>query len=110
MVSGLTREHPNKLSAYSPRDSQMHASDVPYFYGDGELTDYLINFIVTLDPNSSSGNVTTKATTPWPKWTNVHRSMLVVPNNATAPLVVGNDVFREDGMKLVTELLRERPL
>lgn len=94
---------------------QQHGSDISNFYGGGELTDYLINFIVSLDPNapstpSPSSNTTNKATTVWPKWSNAGRSILVVPNDTMAPLVVENDTFREHGMKLVTKLLRERPL
>ena len=71
-------------------------------YGQGDLCDYLINFVNRLDPNGQTG-------IPWPQYTTGAPKLLTFLDGVT-PLAITDDDYRVDGMKLLTKLSLEFPI
>ena len=70
-------------------------------YGQGDLCDYLINFVNNLDPNG-------KAVPSWPKYNTEDRQLLTFLDGDT-PLAVTPDTYRAEGMRLLTRIALEHP-
>ncbi|KAI0030215.1 carotenoid ester lipase precursor [Vararia minispora EC-137] len=75
----------------------FHSSDLSNVYGPGDMTDYLIRFAVTLDPNGSNTNTTE---IHWPRYTLETRQMLTFLDGNVS-LAIGEDTFREEAIEKV---------
>lgn len=69
------------------------------------MTDYLINFAATLDPNSKK---TLLAGQEWPKYTNDTRTLLVFKGLQSLGLM--DDNYRAEALDFGTQLLLEYPM
>nr|GAT46970.1 predicted protein [Mycena chlorophos] len=79
----------------------LHASDLVNVYGDGELRDYLINFVNNLDPNGR--------TVPyWPAYTNAAPNLLTFLDGLLRTSIT-QDTYRMDAMVFLTNLTLEFP-
>lgn len=81
---------------------QVHASDIPVIYGPADMTDYLIRFVATLDPNGGGAF-------NWPLYTAASPQLLTFLDGNT-PLAVTQDTFRADGIAFLTKLSLAQPL
>ncbi|EMD39510.1 hypothetical protein CERSUDRAFT_80903 [Gelatoporia subvermispora B] len=82
-----------------------HASDVPTYFGPGQMTDYLVNFVNHLNPNGPTVDLS------WPKYTNASTNLLTFTGeSAPFQLNITQDDFRVAAMNEVTELSLEYPL
>jgi carboxylesterase type B len=73
-------------------------------YKDGELTDYLINFVTNLDPNGP--------TVPaWPGYTTEAPNLMTFSDLIGQPKTqVTQDTFREEAMKVLTDVSLQFPI
>ncbi|KAJ7448790.1 carotenoid ester lipase precursor [Mycena latifolia] len=94
----------NKRNKAIPFVGSYHTSDVSIVYGAGELTDYLINFVTTLDPNG--------ATVPaWPQYTADAPNLLTLQDGiGQEKIVVTQDTFRAEAMGVLTNISLEFPI
>ncbi|KIY72788.1 carotenoid ester lipase precursor [Cylindrobasidium torrendii FP15055 ss-10] len=90
----------NKRLKGLPVLGSFHASDILNVYGGGDLADYLINFVVTLDP--TGGNASS-----WPKWTSSSPNMLSL--NDIGKSVI-QDTYRKEAMAKLNEVLLTYPV
>ncbi|VDC05627.1 unnamed protein product [Peniophora sp. CBMAI 1063] len=79
-----------------------HATDILNVYADGEMTEYLVRFVATLDPNGGS-------LLEWPKYTTSSPTLLTFLDGLT-PLKLTQDTFRENGFDVLTDLSLKYPL
>ncbi|KAI0703918.1 alpha/beta-hydrolase [Earliella scabrosa] len=80
-----------------------HATDfTPALFEPTELTDYMIQFIGTLDPNGASDR-----TVEWPKYDTQSRQILSIVDGG---LEIGTDTFRQDPMEALTALSLVYPM
>jgi len=80
----------------------MHTSDLINIFGGGELTDYLINFVVDLDPNGSGQP-------KWPKYTTSNPQALTFLDG-DVPVAITQDTFRQEEIDFVAEMSLVHPL
>lgn len=80
----------------------MHVSDLFNIYGGEELTNYLINFVVKLDPNGLG-------LFPWPKYTTSNPQMLTFWDGLI-PATITQDTFRQEGIDFITQIGLAHPL
>lgn len=95
---------PNTLTNLAA--TQLHGSDMANVFGGGELTDYLINFVNTLDPNglaSSNANVT------WPKYSTKSPQLITFLDGDT-PVEITQDDYRKDAIKYVGQVMMNNPV
>ncbi|KAI0318923.1 carotenoid ester lipase precursor [Amylostereum chailletii] len=85
-----------------PDWGSAHASDLANVFGPGDMTDYLVRFAATLDPNGDTG-------IEWPRY-NTSSPLLLQFNDGAVPLNISTDDYRVDGMALITKILLENPL
>jgi len=71
-----------------------HATDILNVYGGGELEDYLIRFVATLNPNGNTG-------INWPKYTTASPNLLTFNDNLLFPLTVTQDTYRSEAMQFL---------
>ena len=82
---------------------QIHGSDFKAaLFGPNELTDYIIQFTATQDPNGTSNQTIT-----WPKYDTVRRRALHIVDEG---LSIGNDSLRLAAMEGLTTLSVAFPL
>ena len=81
----------------------FHTTDLVNVYGGGDMADYLIRFVATLDPNGNTG-------ISWPKWTPESQDMLLFNDNASAPLSLTQDTYREEALAFTSEVFTKNPL
>lgn len=74
-------------------------------YGDGELTDYLVNFVNHLDPNGNG----TGSQAQWPRYT-TSNPLLMTFLDGTIPQEITQDTFRKDAIGNVTKIFLKYPL
>ncbi|KAI0059490.1 carotenoid ester lipase precursor [Artomyces pyxidatus] len=86
----------SKTFKYIPDLGSAHGTDLLDIYGPGILTDYLIRFATTLDPNGDTGIF-------WPHYTVETPKLLTLWDGAT-PVNITNDTYRAKGMQFLTEL------
>ncbi|KAJ7119782.1 carotenoid ester lipase precursor [Mycena epipterygia] len=80
----------------------FHASDILNIYADGELTDYLINFATSLNPNG-------KTVPSWPAYTTATPNMMMFLDGLI-PTTITQDTYRAAGMQFLTNITLEFPL
>ncbi|PIL25483.1 hypothetical protein GSI_13373 [Ganoderma sinense ZZ0214-1] len=83
-----------------------HGRDLVSMSNGEELTDYVIQFATTLDPNGGSGS---NRTIPWPRYDPAARQMLLVLDGEE-PLAIGRDDAREEAMEFIVALSLKYPL
>ena len=84
---------------------QPHGRDLLSLSRGEELTDYLIQFVATLDPNGHSNR-----TISWPRYDSSRRQMLRVLDDKDESLAIGQDDAREEAMEFMTALSLRYPL
>ncbi|KAF7350022.1 COesterase domain-containing protein [Mycena venus] len=99
----------NKRYKSVPFLGSFHTTDVFNVYQQGELTDYLINFVTTLDPNGP--------TVPsWPKYTTESPNLMTFEDGllqvgaTKGKTEVTQDTFRVEAMKVLTDVSLEFPI
>ena len=86
----------SKRLKFVPILGSFHESDIPNIYGGGDLTDFLIQFVTNLNPNSVSGP-------QWPQYTTLSPQLMTLLDgkvNRTITL----DTYRVKGMEFITNL------
>ena len=82
---------------------QAHATDfTPALFNPTELTDYMIQFTATLDPNGASNR-----TVEWPKYDTRSRHILSIVDGG---LEIGRDTFRQEPFEALTAISLLYPL
>ncbi|TFK87018.1 carotenoid ester lipase precursor [Polyporus arcularius HHB13444] len=79
-----------------------HTTELVNVFGGGDMTDFLVRFVNTLDPNGGPQ-------IHWPAYTPQSPQLLAFVEGNT-PLTVIPDTFREEAMTFVTKLSQEQPL
>jgi hypothetical protein len=72
-------------------------------FGAGEMQDYLITFVNSLDPNVGSTHPN------WPKWTSGSPNLMTFLDGLI-PLTITKDTYRQSAMNLLTQLSLTAPL
>jgi len=70
------------------------------------MTDYLVRFATTLDPNDGNKNATE---IEWPRYTLETRKMLTFLDG-TPSLTITEDTYREKAMEVMTDIFLVNPL
>ena len=89
----------NKRLKSLPILGSVHGSDLPNIYGGGDLTDFLIQFVTNLDPNSGSSP-------EWPQYTTSSPQLMTLlgdqltSDNKTITL----DTYRLEGIEFITNI------
>ncbi|KAI0628178.1 carotenoid ester lipase precursor [Trametes polyzona] len=86
-----------------------HAVDILNIFGGGDMTDFLVRFVATLDPNERGRHGAANSSgVHWPAYTARERRMLAfAEGNATLEVI--RDTYREEAMEFVTQLSLEHP-
>ncbi|GJE92623.1 carotenoid ester lipase precursor [Phanerochaete sordida] len=92
----------NKRLKATPGVGSAHGTDLLNVYGGGDMADYLIHFVVALDPNGPG-------LLSWPAYS-AARPQLLTFLDGPVPLALSEDTFRAEGMSFVTELSLADPL
>ncbi|KAF9057265.1 carotenoid ester lipase precursor [Panaeolus papilionaceus] len=80
----------------------MHVTDLLNIYGGQELTNYLVRFVNTLNPNGFGNFV-------WPQYTPKNPQLLTFLDGFI-PTTITTDDFRSDGINLINNLTLAHPL
>lgn len=83
-------------------NTQTHTTELFNIFGGGDMTDFFVRFVNTLDPNAGSG-------THWPAYTVESPNLLAFVEGDT-PLEVIPDTFRQEAMEFLTALSLTQPL
>lgn len=67
------------------------------------MTDYLVRFVATLDPNGNTG-------INWPKYTASSKQLLVFRDGLVSPLTIGADDYRASAMQTLTQITLSNPI
>jgi acetylcholinesterase len=89
----------NKRGKNTPAFGAAHGSDIAIIYGPADMTDYLIRFGVTLDPNGGNTNA---AQIAWPAYTPDAPTLLTFLDGST-PLTLSNDTYREEAIRTLIQ-------
>ena len=81
---------------------QAHGSDIRPIFAPSDITDYLIRFAATFNPNGETGIF-------WPQYDAAARSMLAFQDGNTS-LALTTDTFREEQVRFVGGLAQGNPL
>ncbi|KAJ3551121.1 hypothetical protein NM688_g4916 [Phlebia brevispora] len=100
----LLQERSGKQNAWSYLSKRMkmplvgsaHQSDILLAYDQTDLTDYIVNFVNTLNPNGGS-------LANWPQYSVSSPQLLTLLDGAT-PVNITLDSYRADGMSLLQKL------
>lgn len=84
-----------------PDLGSVHSSDLQYIYGGGDLLDYLIRFVVKLDPNGGQN------TRDWPKYTNNNPRFLTLTDGS---LTITRDDYRKEAMAFLMNVTFAHPI
>ncbi|KAI0819594.1 carotenoid ester lipase precursor [Trametes gibbosa] len=78
-----------------------HSTELGNMFGPGDMTDYFVRFVNTLDPNGGSE-------IEWPAYTRESPQLLAFVDGDT-PLKTIPDTFREKEIEFLTQLCMEQP-
>ncbi|KAJ7119783.1 Alpha/Beta hydrolase protein [Mycena epipterygia] len=92
----------SKRLKYIPYLGSCHFTDILNVYGDGELTDYLINFATSLNPN---GNTVPS----WPAYTTATPNMMTFLDGLI-PTTITQDTYRKEAMQFLTNVTLQFPI
>ncbi|KAL0573980.1 hypothetical protein V5O48_007972 [Marasmius crinis-equi] len=93
----------SKRAKLTPFLGSFHSSDIFNVYGRGKLTDYLIRFATTLDPNGSG-------TPEWPKYTTESPQLLTFVDDLLAPTRITQDTYRKEPMGALIGIILKHPI
>lgn len=82
--------------------AQFHSTDLQNVYGPGDMTDYLIRFAATLNPNGNT-NIN------WPQYTTQSPQLLTFLDGPT-PEVITQDTYRAEQLTFLSQLFLENPV
>ncbi|KAH7906742.1 Alpha/Beta hydrolase protein [Hygrophoropsis aurantiaca] len=83
-----------------PYLGSAHASDLLNVYGPGDMTDYLIRFVVNLNPNGGGrGN----AAFYWPEYSLQDKQLLTFLDSVTTPLAISTDTYRSQALSYISK-------
>ncbi|KAH8813521.1 carotenoid ester lipase precursor [Flagelloscypha sp. PMI_526] len=94
----------NKKNKLLPFLGAAHATDILDIYGESDLTEYFIQFCVSLDPNTGKAGLRN-----WPQYDLTNRKMLEI-NDWPLGLTMGADTYRKEPLKYLTGLLLANPI
>ncbi|KAJ7101537.1 carotenoid ester lipase precursor [Mycena belliarum] len=80
----------------------FHVSDILNIYFGGEMTDYLINFVTTLDPNG-------RTVPSWPGYTTANPNMMTFLDGLF-PTTITQDTYRKDSIAFLTDATLQFPI
>ena len=84
-----------------------HGSDILNIYGGGDLTEFLIHFVTTMDPNCGSSP-------EWPRYTTSSPQLMTFLDSQGTSQVANRtitlDTYRTEGMEFLTNLSFASPL
>ena len=83
---------------------QTHGAELANMYGPGDMTDFLVNFVNSFDPN---GNISSGALY-WERYQTDNPATLDFYGNDS--LRVSKDTYRDEAIQFVIELGLEYPL
>ncbi|KAJ7660448.1 carotenoid ester lipase precursor [Mycena rosella] len=92
----------NQRLKETPLLGTFHGSDILNVYGPGDLTDYLINFATTLNPNG-------KTVANWPSYTSAAPNMLTLIDGLITTTIT-QDTYRAAAMQFLTNITLEFPI
>ncbi|KAH9926258.1 alpha/beta-hydrolase [Epithele typhae] len=79
-----------------PAFGTTHGSEIPNMYGGGDMTDLLINFVNTLNPNIPTSKL------PWPRYSLSNPTLLEFIGNSSLRLIP--DTYREEQIEYLMQL------
>ncbi|KAH9855288.1 carotenoid ester lipase precursor [Lenzites betulinus] len=80
----------------------IHSSELSVIFGGQDMTDYLVRFVTSLNPNGGSD-------LHWPNYTPNHTQLLTFLDGDT-PLEIIPDTFRKDATDVLTQLSLAQPI
>ncbi|KAF9523405.1 carotenoid ester lipase precursor [Crepidotus variabilis] len=110
LLGNTVPKNPNVWSYLSKRFKALpvlgsvHASDILNVYGGGEMTNYLIRFASTLDPNGNG-----LFDFQWPRYDLQSRQLLTFLDGLI-PLDIQTDTFREEPMAYLVQATLAAPI
>ncbi|KAJ7364786.1 Alpha/Beta hydrolase protein [Mycena albidolilacea] len=100
----------NKRYKAVPFLGSFHTTDVFNVYETGELTDYLVNFVTALDPNGPTVPAWPAYTTEQPNLMTFADGLGIGDGRETGTTAVTQDTFREEAIRVLTEVSLEYPI
>ncbi|KAF9254184.1 carotenoid ester lipase precursor [Marasmius fiardii PR-910] len=97
----------SKRYKWFPDIGSAHGTDLLNVYRGGDMADYLIRFAATLDPNGNTGD--TGSDIQWPKYTATSPNLLTFQDDEEARLVISQDTYRQEPMKVAMSIMLEHP-
>lgn len=94
----------------TPILGSFHMTDLFGTFGGGELTDYMVYFTATLNPNAPTKG-SPRRLPHWPKYNASNPGLLTFFDTGFFPsTAITEDRFREEGINALARLLFEHPL
>jgi acetylcholinesterase len=87
-----------------PTIGAAHGTDLLNVFGGGELADYIIRFVATLNPNAANAQGF-----EWPTYNPIKRQLLTFLDGNVS-LAITSDSYRAAAMAFMTSLSLEHPL
>ncbi|KII91038.1 hypothetical protein PLICRDRAFT_554187 [Plicaturopsis crispa FD-325 SS-3] len=94
----------NKRVKDLPVLGSAHATDILNVYADGDMTDYLINFVNNLDPNGAGGHL------EWPEYTTASPQLMTFQDGLNPALSISSDDYRVEAMAFLTQVTLDTPI
>ncbi|KAI0819593.1 carotenoid ester lipase precursor [Trametes gibbosa] len=85
-----------------PSLGAFHSSELSIIFGGQDMTDYLVRFVTTLDPNGGNEII-------WPKYNPTNAQLLTFLDGDT-PLEIIPDTFRKNATDMLTQLSLAQPI
>ncbi|KAI0704340.1 carotenoid ester lipase precursor [Cytidiella melzeri] len=92
----------SKRNKDTPVLGSYHGQDIANFYGPGDMTDYLVNFVNHHNPNGGG-------LLQWPQYTRASPQLMTFIDGPT-PLEIGQDTFREAAISYMAMLSAKYPI
>ncbi|KIK61899.1 hypothetical protein GYMLUDRAFT_243065 [Collybiopsis luxurians FD-317 M1] len=98
----------NKRLKGLPILGSAHGTDLLNVYGSSDMTDFLIHFSTTLDPNGHADTLFPRAFF-WPEYSDPDFKMVQFNDNPFERLSISQDDYRRDGIEYLIELFQDHP-